>query len=189
VVQANDSGFYAGAEDLARAEMKVRGSSLRDAGLPAAESKDNRSETGWRIFAGYRFNPYLALEGGYAVVGDFSFDSPAPGGTVHVDSKKVKAWNLDAVATWPLPYRLSLYARGGIVRSKTDVSVTATGTAVVPRASLSAKDWGYHVGIGAGWDPTQLVGVRIGWERYRVADGIGGEGDVNLLSWGLRVSF
>lgn len=187
--QASDSGLYVGAEDLTRVRIKVKGSSLRAAGLTAPETRKNGSETGYRFYAGYRFNPHLALEGGYAVLGDFSFESAAPGGTVRVRSMEVDAFSLDVLARWPLWYDFSLNARAGFVRSKTDASLSTTGGAVVPRNNLTDKDWGYHVGVGAGWDPHSHVGVRVGWERYRVADGMGGNADVNLVSWGVRVRF
>lgn len=98
-------------------------------------------------------------------------------------------WNLDAVGTLPLPYNFSLFARAGMVRSETEVSVIGTGAAVVPRSNCKDKGWGYHAGVGAAFDFHKNVGVRIEWERYRVADGIGGKGDVDPLSWGFRVKF
>ena len=186
---AQDTRFYVGAADLAHANIRVSNSSLLAAGLTSPTTTKDRSETGWKVFAGYQFNQYLAVEGGYAVIGDFDFTSVTPAGTVRITSMEPTAWNLDAVGTLPLPYNLSLYARAGIVRSETEVSVTGTGAAVVPRSSFKDKDWGYHAGVGVAFDFHRNVGVRIEWERYRVADGIGGKGDVDLLSWGFRIKF
>lgn len=188
-VQADESGLYVGAEDLTHVRIKVKRGSLRAAGLTAPGTHKDESETGYRFYAGYRFNPYLALEGGYAVLGDFMFESPAPGGTLRVNSMEVDAFNLDVLARWPVWNDFSVHARAGFVRSKTDVSVTATGAAVTPRNNLTDKDWGYHIGVGAGWDPHSHVGVRVGWERYRVSDGLGGDAGVNLISWGIQVRF
>ena len=134
-VHAQDTRFYAGAADLANARIKVSSSSLFAAGLTSPGSTKDRSETGWKVFAGYQFNPYVAVEGGYAVIGHFGFASDTPGGTAKITSMKPKAWNLDAVGAWPLPYNFSLYARAEIARSETDVSVIGTGAAVVPQAA------------------------------------------------------
>ena len=130
---ADDSRFYLGAEDLALSRIKVKGSSLRAAGLDVSGSKKNRSETGYRVFGGYQYNPHLAIEAGYGVIGDFGFATVVPGGSVRVESMEVHTWNLDAVARWPIWDTFSLHGRLGVVRSETDVSVVTTGTAVAPR--------------------------------------------------------
>src|SRR5512139_1934709 len=44
-----------------------------DDGFVASGTTIDDSDTGWKAFAGYRFNPYLALEGGYVDLGKATF--------------------------------------------------------------------------------------------------------------------
>jgi len=180
-VHAQEPSFYAGEEDLFNARIKVSGSGLRAAGVTSPARAGDRSETGWRMFAGYRLSRYLALEAAHAFIGDFD-----PAG---IDSMEPKVWTLGAVGTLPLPHDFSLFAGAGVARSATGVSVDGTGDGPVPRRKLKDTAWGYHAGVGAAFDFHRNVGVRVKWERYRVADGLGGKSDVNLFSWGARVKF
>jgi OmpA-OmpF porin, OOP family len=188
--RAQETAFYVGAADLAHAEIAVVRRSLVAAGLVGSAKTKDRSETGFKLFAGYRFNTYLAAEAGYAVVGDFNFSSfVAPAGRVSITSMEPKAWSLDAIGHLPLPHGFSLFARAGLIRTETKVNVQGTGTAVVPRRSFKDSGVGYHAGLGVGFDFHKNVGARVEWERYRASDGITDKADVDLLSWGVRVRF
>src|SRR5687768_11945232 len=83
---AQDAVWYIGAADLARAHLRVSSNSLSAVGLTSPTTTKDRSETGWKLFAGYQFNQYLAVEGGYAVIGDFDLSSVTPAGTVSITS-------------------------------------------------------------------------------------------------------
>ena len=83
--------------------------------------------------------------------------------------------------------QFSLFARAGLLRTKTEVTVS--GTAAVPRSRFKDTDMGYHAGIGTGFDLTKYLTLRIIWERYRVPDGIADKANVDVLSCGLRAGF
>lgn len=179
--QAQEPSFYMGDEDLFHARIRISSSSLRAARITLPPSTGDRSETGWKMFAGYRLNRHVALEAAYAVIGDFD-----PAG---INSMEPKVWMLGAVGTLPFRHDFSLFAGAGVARSETGVSVNRTGDGPVLRRNFKDTGWGHHTGVGAAFDFHRNAGFRVKWERYRVADGIGGKGDVNLYSWGARVRF
>jgi OmpA-OmpF porin, OOP family len=186
---AQDSPFfYAGAADLWKARTRISDQSLVTAGLTPSRTTRDSSDTGWKVFAGRQFTPYLAVEGSYAALGDLNSESPEPGIIRHV-SVRPTVWSLDALGSYPLPYGFSVFARLGIARSNTKASVEDRFAIIVPGRTFRDSSWGYHAGLGAAYDFNKWLGVRAEWERYRVADGIGGRADVDLVSVGLRVKF
>ena len=186
---AQEAGWYVGAGDLSKARMKASINTGRiAAGFASAATALDKSEQGWKIFGGYEFNQNLAVEGGYAALGNFSFTSTTvPAGTLR-GTTEPGAWTLDAVGTLPLVYNFSLFARAGVLRSETDFSVTSTGPTVV-RLTQTDHDWGYHLGLGVAFNIWKNVTLRAEWERYRVSDGIGGSADVDLLALSFRITF
>lgn len=154
-------------------------------------SKDE-TDTGWKLFAGYKFNPNFALEGGYVDLGKFKLDtaitSVSGPGTAHSEIKAT-GWNIDAVGIVPLQNNFSVFARLGVIRPEVKLDVTATGPAGT--ASGSDKDTSSKAkyGLGVQYDFTKTVGLRGEWERYH---NLGdkdktGQGDVDL--WSVNLVF
>lgn len=186
---ARDAGFYAGAADLVGATIDVNAHSESTGGVLTSATTGDRSETGWKLFGGYRFNPYFAIEGGYSLLGSFQFRNPAGGTTKLVGTSKPVVLSVDAIGSWPLAGGVSLYARAGLAHSKTKASLDDTGTTGTSQTHFKNTKWGYHAGIGAAWEISERFEVRIEWEHYRVADGFGEHTDVDLVSWGASYRF
>ncbi|MDB5810741.1 MAG: OmpA/MotB domain protein [Betaproteobacteria bacterium] len=156
-----------------------------------ATSGDSTS-TGAKAFLGYQFNKYIAAEGGYFRLGDFTFDATTtPAGTLHGSYKNRSGWNLDAVGSLPLfNDKFSLLGRVGVQSSKTSDLFNGTGAATaLTNPSPSKNKVSYKYGAGAEYDFTKNIGVRAEWERYRVSDGINSEVNVNLVSGSLLYRF
>jgi OOP family OmpA-OmpF porin len=123
------------------------------------------NDTSWGLFAGYRFNPYLAAEIGYHDLGSIS----APVATI--DGQAIE---LVGVGSVPLNNAFSVYGKLGGYRGE------AKGLGI----SETNNDWTY--GLGVQYDVTPYIGVRGEWQRY--AD-LGGGGfnattDVDVLRVG-----
>lgn len=123
-------------------------------GLSAGQNKMDvsgaKSSTAFSIFGGYSFNEYIAGELAYADFG--SADTDTAGVSI-----KGNAMSIAAVGSWPLPNAFSLYARLGYASSKAEQT---GGT------SETKDDLTY--GIGAQYDATRNVGLRLGYDNYRV---------------------
>lgn len=122
-----------------------------------ATSENGRTE-GWKVYGGYQFNKYLALEGGYVNLNDVQGVT----GTVRTDIA-TEAWMFGPVLSYPLTNKLSLMARVGAAYMQGDTR-TKNGSALTVRSS----DDGYEpfYGVGARYAVFDNLGVRAEWERY-----------------------
>jgi OOP family OmpA-OmpF porin len=146
-----DSGFYVGA-GLGRSEA-------RDFCTYIGGSCDAK-DMSWNLFAGYKFNRHIGIEGGYSDFGEAK-SSGFVGGVPSSVSIKTKALELVAVGFLPLTDQFSFYAKGGFFRYDSD----GTGTGGLP-ASASDKGTELTFGLGAEYGFTHGVGLRVEWQRY-----------------------
>lgn len=161
--------------------------SIIGGGLTGMEDED--SDRGYKFFVGYQFNHHIALEAGYADLGDFGVRVARDPdvGTLTGDTS-YKGYNLDLVGTLPMTQRLSAFARVGAFRYETEENFVGTDSLA---ASLSRddKDTGYKFGAGLEYSFTERLSARIEAERYRIEDMLGDNGSVNLYSVGLVYRF
>lgn len=187
--QAADTGFYVGgslgqsmANDFNGSDFDAE---LATLGLTSSSSTDD-TDTGWKLFAGYRFMKYLAVEGAYTDLGKFTAHSTitAPGAGIVDTEIKANAWTISALGILPLGDSFSLFGRVGVNLWSTDISATGSGTGGTASASESddGTDWVY--GVGAAYNFTNNLSLRGEWERYDL-----GDGDADLWSAGLSWNF
>lgn len=150
---------------------------------------EDESDRGYKLFVGYQFNQYVAVEAGYADLGDFTVEvNRAPGAGTLAGEANYKGYNLDLVGTWPLTPRLSAFGRVGAFHYETEESFTGTQS-VAASLVRDDKDTGYKFGAGLEYSFTERLSARIEAERYRIEDLIGDHGSVNLYSVGLVYRF
>ncbi len=136
----------------------------------------DKKDTGFKIYAGGKMNEVLGLEIGYT---DF--------GTIRVLGGETEAWAVPITLTagMPIGQRFNVFAKGGGVYARTDVSVDL-------RDSISESGhkngWGWTYGAGATFSLTPAVQIRADWDRHKL-DFVGGRRDVDMLSAGLQVRF
>lgn len=144
---------------------------------PSADIAKNN--TGYKLYAGYGFNPFVGLEGGYVSLGKAKFSGPRASGDIKSDGAF-----LDVVGTLPLPPLFSVFARAGVYRATSTVS----GFGIGPGGSASDKSTDIKYGVGAEATLAPFVRGRIEWERYRV-NAFGDKGNIDLFSVGLNFNF
>ena len=187
--------WYVGA-GLGQARAKIEDSTvssvLAGTGATATAAAKHENSFEGKAFVGYQFNRFVAAEGGYFRLGNFSYDATTtPAGTVHGDLKSRMGWNFDVVGTAPIVAdRFLLLARLGVQSTKTNDLFAGTGAAAAIRNPAPSKSLvSYKYGVGAEFDFTKNVGVRGEWERYRVSDGFNGKMNVNALTASLLYRF
>lgn len=161
--------------------------SIIGGGLTDIEDED--SDRGYKFFVGYQFNHHVAIEAGYADLGDFGVRvARAPDAGTLTGDTSYKGYNLDVVGTWPLSDRWSAFGRVGAFRYETEENFVGTESLA---ASLSRddSDTGYKFGAGLEYSFTERLSARIEAERYRIEDILGDNGSVNLYSVGLVYRF
>ncbi len=162
--------------------------SLISVGATSATTSTDEKSVAYKVFLGYSFNRYIAIEGGYFNLGKFSFNSTVtPPGTLSGEIKTY-GFNLDAVASLPLTKTFSIFGRGGVQNAKSTVNYTGTGSVVVltPQTSESKTSWDAGAGVAFEFAKNR-VGVRVEWNVYRVPDGTGTNNTSNVNVFGLSV--
>ncbi len=153
-------------------------------------------DPGVKVFAGYRFNRYFAVEGGFAWLGEFQATTQvtAPtAGALNADIRVIGLY-IDAVPMLPVGDRFALFAKVGVLLSETRTTRSTFGTVTpVPglnaNASIDQPNWSY--GLGMQYDLDKTVTLRFVWERYiKLGDSnTGGEFNIDLYSGGLLFRF
>jgi len=189
---AQDPGWYIGA-NLGQSQAKIdeekitRG--LLGGGLTATSIDTHERGLGYKLFGGYAFNKYFALEGGYFDLGRFKFSATTvPLGTLD-GNIKIRGMNLDAVGTLPLTEKFSALGRIGVTRAQARDRFTGTGAITVLAPNPRKYDTNYKFGLGVQYTFTKAVGMRAEAERYRINDAVGHRGDIDLVSLGVVYRF
>ena len=189
---ADDGGWYGGLNvGQSRAEIDDARitSNLLAGGLRTTSISDDDRDFGYKVFGGYKFNRFLAVEGGYFDLGKFSFTAnTVPLGTLS-GNIKLRGVNLDLVGILPITERFSAFGRAGVNYAEARDSFSSTGAVRVLNANPKERDTNYKFGGGLQFDFTRRLGMRLEAERYRINDAVGNKGDVDLISLGLIYRF
>lgn len=193
---AANAGGYVGAGVGGTTAKDFPSGATFDAELAAqnilASSSADDTDTGWKLFGGYKFNQYLAAEGSYANFGKQTIDSNVTSpfvGTIDT-TWKAQALAVSGVGILPLAYSIDLFGKLGLQYWKVDLSSTPS-VGAVGYQSESEKGTDYIFGVGAGYNVTNNIAVRAEWERY---NNIGDtsttrESDMDMWSLGVQYSF
>jgi OOP family OmpA-OmpF porin len=196
--QAQSQGWYIGA---GVGQSKANNASCSDlSGVfdPGFSCSSNDTDTGWKLFAGYQFNPNFALEGGYVDLGNFKASASGTVAAIPVTasgSNKASGFSFDAVGTLPVSEEFGLIGRIGVFAWTLDSTATASGGGVgPPGTTASASDkpsgTGLDFGLGVKYDFNSVVGVRAEWQRFKsIGDDTTGKSDIDLLSASLVYRF
>lgn len=192
VIAADDSGWYVGGnigQSRATIDEKKITNNLSNAGFTTTSISVDEKELGYKLFGGYQFNQYIALEGGYFDLGKFGFEANTlPLGTLE-GSVKAEGPYLDLVGILPISERFSGLARVGAHYAYTDGSFVGTGAVTTPSSNPDKWSGNYKFGLGLQYSLTQSLGVRLEAERYRIDDTVDSKGDIDLYSLGLVYRF
>lgn len=195
--QADGNNWYAGI-GAGNARFENTGSKLQYPGATASYD-DDYSDTAYKLFAGYRFNPNFALEGSYTKLGDIrsSLVVTAPiVGSVISDSHG-DGWGLDAVGILPLQSSLALFGKLGGFSSTTETHLSTTGAAFLAAgvpADRKRSEFNWKWGAGLMYDINQTLALRAEWEHYHQIGNTGcgdctGEGNIDAYTLGLAMKF
>jgi len=185
--QTPTSSLYAGV-GVGQAEARSLCDSVPGVTINSCDDDDDS----WRIFGGYQFNKYFAVELGYAGLGEGAGSFVVTGvgsGTARLEAK---AWDLVVVGILPINERFSIFGKLGFARWDVDASATVAipgfGTGA---GSVSEDGTDLTQGVGAQFNFTKNVGARVEWQRYNSvgAANTTGESDIDVISASLLVTF
>jgi OmpA-OmpF porin, OOP family len=166
-----DTGWYVGGSF---------GQSTADCDVSPLSCDDK--DTAWKIFGGYHINRNIALELGYANLGEITIT----GGGVNVTAEST-AWDLVGIGIFPINNQFSVFGKLGLYRGTVDVSSNVGG-------SGDDSTNGLTFGLGVRYDFTRNLGLRAEWQRYGELEApsgsaLTGESDIDVLSIGIVYSF
>lgn len=192
LVQAEAPNWYIGGNaggTAATIDDARIASSLLSSGLTVTSISDRDRDSGYRLYAGYQFNRYWALEGGYFDLGKFGYTAnTVPVGSLTGDIR-LKGFNFDLVGTLPLSDRFSLLGRVGANYADTNDTFTSTGAVRVTNPNPTNRDTNYKFGLGVQYAFNDALALRVEAERYRINDAVGNNGHVDMATVGLVYSF
>jgi OOP family OmpA-OmpF porin len=192
IAMADDSGWYVGA-NAGLAEAKIDDTrivnDLLDEGFDATSINNDQHHFGYKLFGGYQFDKYFALEGGYFDLGRFGFNATTlPPGALDGNITLRGAYS-DAVGILPFTEDFAAFARIGFDYAFAKDTFAGSGAVVVPDPERSAHGGNYKFGVGLQYALTRSWNVRAEAERYRVDDAVGNKGDIDLLTVGVLYRF
>lgn len=198
--QAQSQGWYIGAGGgSTKANNAGSCSDLNGLFDPGFSCTSNDTSTGWKVFAGYQFNPYIAAEAGYVDLGNFKLSASGNIAAIPATANstdKASGFSLDAVGTLPIGEGFGLLGRIGILAWKLDATATVSGGGLGPPGSGPAttndKPTGTSVdfGVGVKYDFNSVGGVRVEWQRFKsIGNDTTGKSDIDLISASLLYRF
>jgi OOP family OmpA-OmpF porin len=191
LAMAVESGWIGGmsaGQSKARIDDPQIAAKLQAGGFTSNSISDLNLNTGVKIFGGYQFNKYFALEGGYYDLGRFGYIATTiPTGALN-GAIQLRGLNFDTVGFLPIAEKFSVFGRLGLNYGQSRDNFTSSGAVAVTDANPSSNSFNMKAGVGIQYDFGESLGLRGEWERYRINDAVGTRGDVDLLSFGLVVS-
>jgi OmpA-OmpF porin, OOP family len=206
-VAADKTGFYVGG-DFANANYDVdqgRLDSLTEAvydelelGILSADSEVDDSDSSWSLFVGYRFMPYLAVEGGYVDLGTAGYTA-----NVLVDDGEVgiataitgdissSGFALSGLGILPIGESFEAFARLGVYYADTDVDLTVAALGESESANEKEGETEFLWGIGGAYNFSDAWAVRLEYSQFMdIGDEeLSGEYDVDRWSLGVTYTF
>ena len=189
---ADDSGWYVGG-NLGEAQAKIANGRITDdllvQGFTVTAMNDDDRHLGYKLFGGYQFNRYAAIEGGYFDLGRFGYTANTlPPGTL-TGNIKLRGGNFDLVGLLPFTEKFSAFARFGVNYTRAEDRFAGTGAVTVADPERNRQTANYKFGVGLQYAITRSFGLRVEAERYRIDDAVGNRGDVDLFSAGVLYRF
>ena len=146
------------------------------------------SDSGFKIFGGYQFNPNFAFEVAYVDLGEAKISGTDSFLGSATATFEVSGFNFAVVGSFPVGERFGLMAKAGFFRW--DVEVNASSS-VFGSGSSSETGFDPMFGIGGSFNITEKFGVRVEYEKFLDVgdDDTTGQSDVDLISASLVFRF
>ncbi|GAB2714713.1 porin family protein [Halomonas garicola] len=180
-VYSADEGPYLGA---GIGHAKVDNDTLNDLDRLGASTDD--SDTAYKLFAGYQFNPYFAVEASYVDFGEFTASASNRVGFADA-SLEIDGFTAALVGKLPIEGGFGVYGKLGMIAWDGDVKGQGNiyGNAIRESGSEDGNDPFY--GAGVEYVVDRII-MRAEFERYDISEG-GEDFETDLISASLGYRF
>lgn len=147
------------------------------------------TDTGFKLFAGYRFSEYLALEGGYVDLGESVADSAVP--VTATAALTAEGGFVSILPQIPIGTVGAIFGRIGLSAVKAELRASGGGASFKDSSGAG----GVVLGVGGEVNLTEQVSIRGEWERHSFDEALELAGveieapDIDLLSASLVLRF
>ncbi len=157
---AADRGFYAGA-GLGQMNTEVDD-------VLGLDYDFDEDDVGFKVFGGYRFFPWLSVEGAYLDGGNPSIRESRGDETLKLE---MDVWSLVASALFALPVgeRFELFVKPGVAYWDAETSLSFSSPTFSDSFREDDSGSAFFLGAGAGFDVTDNFGLRLEYEWFEVA--------------------
>jgi opacity protein-like surface antigen len=157
---ADESGWYVGA-----------GAGRSNFEFPGGAEVD---EDAYGVHGGYRFNRYVAIEGGYADQGSQRYVIECPAGLACVPEaypivieQSIERLDVSLLGILPLGERFEVFGKLGYLQAKFEETLKQ---GMLPSSRFS-DDYSETVyGVGGRWHATPAWSLRLEWDRSKIED-------------------
>lgn len=157
---ASDTGFYLGA-GIGKASVDP----LKF--YPTLGDNVENDDLGYKVYGGYRFLKFLAVEAGYTNFGNLQFAERNVQGWQEIVDLSVKGWDAFVVGILPVSNVVDIYGKLGIMAWDTTITSTLREEIHYTESS-TGTDTAY--GIGAGFWVGPNVTLRAEAEWFKIGD-------------------
>jgi opacity protein-like surface antigen len=185
---AAEQGWYLGAgAGFARADLDEQSFAdfvgSRAPGVSLATVSRDEDSVMFKLFLGYSFTSFLALEANLFRLGEFATTATTlPAGTAQADFAAYGT-SLDLVALMPFAGNWRVFGRVGGLLARSTADFAGTGAAAaISGAHESETKFGWKAGGGIGYEFDSGVAFRAEYEYYRVDDGLDNTIGVSTVS-------
>jgi hypothetical protein len=168
---------------------------IPDPGGMTSSLGDDR-DASFGMSAGYRLFRWLALEGGYADLGEIVYRNDSVGTQFgnpeqwfQKQAVSVSGITLSALGILPVSYRWELYARAGLLFATNEIDLYITDRVGADNVQFSDSSTEMLAGVGASFSFAEVYAARFEFQRIFDAGENLVEGDLDILSIGFTVSF
>ena len=186
---ADDSNWYVGADvGQTHYDLKLPG------GYSANQSwlSQDRDDTAYNFHVGYKFSPYVALEGGYMDLGEYSLRR-TDGYSDHA-SAKIHGVAVNALWSWPVHEKWSLFAKTGVLFAEGKANAHTDGEGFSPdenyqqtkRAAVPILGLGVSYFYDKNWE------ARVQYEDVggsKVAEAVGKTVKLDASVWTVGINY
>lgn len=159
-------------------------------GATGLSSTRSGSHAQWRLQGGYRFNPYLSIEGGYIDLGKARYNASYDSGSAEA---RWKSGGVDLAAVGRLPFDngFALFGKAGVIDARTTTHWTSTGLTTPPPASTTDTRLVPFAGIGASYAIGSNWSVRAEYEHFAKVGAVRstGRASIDTVSAGVVFNF
>jgi OOP family OmpA-OmpF porin len=146
------------------------------------------TDTGWKIYGGYQFNPNGAIEFGYVDLGKAKLNGTDSFLGATSADWETSGFTVALAGFIPVSQNFAFMGKVGLFNWDLDVNVSSS---VFGSGSDTSSGTDLTYGLGLKFDMSKTTGVRVEWERFKDVgdDNSTGQSDVDLLSVGLVFKF